>query len=158
MIITEDMIFDTKTKRMRLTNDYVYNDLGTDLANALIDDFDTNLSTIADRTLKRTSDQLYNFIRANCVKLRNANAYYTACYLIATNADWYEAFKDALSEQLVFFSQGGDLSATSGVNVDRGTRVDKSIRDTISDSAIQIMESMGMFHTVIRDIPAVEEW
>lgn len=158
MITTSDMIFTSSTKRMRLTNDYVYNDLGTDLANALIDDFDTNLSTIADRTLKYTSDQLYNFIRANGVKGRNANAYDTACYLIATNADWYEAFKDALSEQLFFFIQGGDLSATSGVNVDRGTRVEKSIRDTISDSAIQIIESMGMFHTVIRYIPAVEEW
>ena len=158
MIITSDMIFDTKTKRMRLTNDYVYNEMGIDLANALIDEFDTNLSTIAERTLKYTSDQLYNFLRMNGVKVSGGNAYKTACYLIATDEDWYEAFKDALAQQLYFFIQGGDLSATSGVNVDRGTRVEKSIRDTISDSAMQIMESMGMFHTVIRDIPAVEEW
>lgn len=156
MIITEDMIFDTKTKRMRLTNDYVYNELGIDLANALIDEFDTNLSTIAERTLKYTSDQLYNFLKMNCVKIQNGNAYNTARYLIATNEEWYEAFKDALSQQLYFFIQSGDLSASSGVHIEKGTRVEKSIRDTISDSAVQIMQSIGMFHTVIRDIP--EEW
>ena len=158
MIVTSDMTFDESTKRMRLTNDYVYNDLGTDLANALIDEFDTNLSTIAERTLKYTSDQLYNFLRMNGVKMRNGNAYDTARYLIATDEDWYEAFKDALSQQLYFFIQSGDLAASTGVHIEKGTRVNKSIRDTISDGALQIMQSMGMFHTIIRDIPAVEEW
>lgn len=158
MIVTSDMEFNTTTKRMRLTNDYVYNELGVDLANALIDEFDTNLSTIADRTLKYTSDQLYNFLRMNGVKFRGCNAYKTACYLIATEEEWYDAFKDALAQQLYFFIQSGDLSAATGVHIEKGTRVEKSIRDTISDGALQIMQSVGMFHTVIRDIPEVALW
>lgn len=157
MITTSDMVFDSNRKRFRLSNDYVYNELGTDLANALIDEFDTNLSTIADRTLKRTSDQLYNFLRAYGVTFgERGTAYDTACYLIATNTEWYYAFRDALAEQLFYFIQGGDVSVTSGLNIEKGTRVEKSIRDTISDGAFSIMNSIGMFHTILRDIP--EEW
>lgn len=144
MIITEDMIFDTKTKRMRLTNDYVYNELGIDLANALIDEFDTNLSTIAERTLKYTSDQLYNYLKAKGVKIKTMNAYDTACYLIATNQEWYDAFKEALGYQLNKFILVGD--------VDDGTE------NWLSRRAKDLMISTGMFHTLLRDIPEVARW
>jgi len=160
MIITSDMVFDSNRKRFRLSNDFVYNELGTDLANALIDEFDTNLSTIADRTLKETSNQLYYYLRENGVKNAYGNAYDTASYLIATNQDWYYSFIDALSAQLYKFIASGKATANTGLNLEKGTKIETNILDDISKEAISIMKSAGMFHTVIRteDIPPVEEW
>lgn len=141
MIITEEMIFDTKTKRFRLTNDYVYNEMGLDLANALIDEFDTNLSTIAERTLRYTSNQLYNFLSSNAVRFWYGNSYDTACYLIATNKGYYDAFRDALEQQLYSFIQNGD-----------------DLSGEICQSAYKIMQSMGMFHKIIPNANIPKEW
>lgn len=159
MITTSDMVFDETRKRFRLTNDYVYNELGTDLANALIDDFDTNLSTIAERTLSKTSNKLYDFLNEHKLDYgENGNSYKTAQYMIATDEDWYYAFRDALAEQLFFFAGAGDVGGSTGINLETGTRINKGFRDTVCDNAIAIMQAQGMFHTVIKDIPAVEEW
>jgi|LSQX01.1.fsa_nt_gb hypothetical protein len=127
MIIDGDMILEGK--RYRLTEEYVYNQ-GYDLNNLLIDEFDTNLSTLARRVLYATSDYLYDYLRNNAVCFR------TTEYLIAHNQEWYETMKRALLYQLETFIEKGD--------------------DIISEKTKNTMRGMGFFHTKMINIP--KEW
>lgn len=133
MIINNEMVFDKESKRFRLNNDYVYNELGVDLDVALMDEFDTNLSTIADRTLKYISNQLYDYIEANAV------SYETTCYLIATNTEWYNTMRNCLGYQLQKFIIDGDDD-----------------ENYLSNKAKKLMLNKGFFHIILRDIP--ERW
>lgn len=102
IIKNNDMIFDETRKRYRLTKDYVKNELGMDLQNILYDEFDANPTTLPDRTIKYTSDMIYDYMK------RVSADYNYACELINTVPEINYAFRDALGYQLMSFVQEGD--------------------------------------------------
>lgn len=132
MIIDNDLIFDEKRQRYYLTEDYVYNELGTDLASILIDDFDTNVSTLTKRKIKYACDMLYTFIDENAF---DKAATYEA---FKENEDIHNALKEALGLQLYYFALNGDVSNDIDVNV----------VNAVSKRAIQVLNGAGAFHLV----------
>ena len=132
MIIDNDLVFDEKRKRYYLTEDYVYNELGTDLASVLIDDLDTNVSTLTKRKIKYACDMLYSFIDENAFdKTATYNAF-------MENEDIHNALKEALGLQLYYFALNGDVS----------NDVDVKVENAVSKRAIQVLNGAGAFHIV----------
>lgn len=107
MIKNKDMVYDTKRKRYRLAENYVLNELGTDLKSILYDEMDSNPTTLPERTLKYTSNMVYDYMKSNCAD------YNYATKLIEDNEEINEAFKDVLSHQLMYFIQMGDLALSA---------------------------------------------
>jgi len=114
MIEDNDLIYDSKMHRYRLTKDYVQNELGIDIIMLTYDEFDTNPTTLPERTLKRTSDNIYEYLRYKC------KDYYYVQELIETNEEVHEAFKLCLQYQLESFIVTGDplLDNLSGLSDD----------------------------------------
>lgn len=125
MITDADLEYDLKRKRYRLNKDYVQNELGIDLNMVLYDEIDANPSTLADRTLKYTSNMVYDYMKRECAD------YKYACELIENDEDIHEAFKDCLYHQLVYFIQVGDLALSA----------DGDMSKMISQRALQILLS-----------------
>lgn len=143
MIIDEDLNFDKRTKRYYLTEEYIINKLGTDISQLVIDDFDTNLTTLVDRTIKYACDMVYDFLCANAVhKL-------SALYRPTQYEEPHFALKRALELQTFDFLQNGDSSLKHGGKVS----------DTVNTRAIQELKSGRLFTTISPNIPEnVEEW
>lgn len=142
MIKDNDLTFNTSNKRYYLTENYVYNKLGTDLALVTFDEFDTNLSTLKARTIEYACDMLYDFIENNAVSRMST------LYDFTQRQEAYEALKKALGYQLLYFIQVGDTS----------TEKDEKVSETVSKRAIQILKANDCFHIVRRVPQNVEEW
>lgn len=142
MIKDNDLTFNASNKRYYLTENYVYNKLGTDLALITFDEFDTNLSTIKARTIEYACDMLYDFIEDNAVNRM------ATLYDFTQREEAHEALKKALGYQLLFFIQVGDTS----------TEVDAKVSNSVSNRAIQVLKANDCFH-IIRRVPKdVGEW
>ena len=109
----KDLIYNMVRGRYRLTKDYVKNELGIDLQMILLDETDTNPTTLPDRTIKYTSDMIYDYMQRVCAD------YKYACYLIETVPEIHEAFKDALGYQLMSFAQEGDNAFSAGGSIEK---------------------------------------
>jgi hypothetical protein len=109
------MITDNKTVyedgKYRLNEDYVLNDMGTDLRMIAYDEFDANPSTLPERILKETSDIVYDYMQVNC------KDYYYACELIRTDQDMHNRFIRALEHQLNAFIIKGDTALNGGEKI-----------------------------------------
>ena len=142
MILDNDMYFNKENKRYYLTNEYVYNKLGTDLDVVLNDELDTNLSTIKERNIEYACDMLYDYIEDNCVNTLSTLYYFTK------DQDAHNALKKALGYQLLDYLQSGDIS------YEKGNRVS----DTVNNRAIQALNNKNCFHVRYTQIPNVLEW
>ena len=89
----------------------------------LLDETDANTTTLPDRTLKYTSNMIYDYMQRVCAD------YKYACELINTVPEIHEAFKDCLSYQLMSFIQEGDKSFSA----------DGSMEKSISAKSMQIL-------------------
>ena len=123
MIKDNDMVYDEKRKRYVLNKDYVENELGTDLTMLLYDELDVNPSTLPERTLKYTSNMVYDYMKRQCAD------YKYACQLIETDEEIHEAFKDCLMHQLTYFASAGDLALSA----------DGDMSKMISQRSLQIL-------------------
>lgn len=128
MIVTDKTIFEKN--RYRLTEDYVLNELGTNLIEYAFDEFDANPSTLPERTLKRTSNMVYEYMRLHC------KDFYYACELIETEQEIYDSFVDALQYQLEDFIINGDR-ALSG-------KKDEELE--ISKRTLDILTGIGVLY------------
>ena len=122
-IKNKDMTFDKVRGRYMLTEDYVRNELGMDLQTILLDEFDANPTTLPKRTIKYTSNMVYDYMQRNC-----ANYKFT-CELINTVPHINEAFKEALGYQLMSFAQEGDKAFSA----------DGSIEKSICQRTLQVL-------------------
>ena len=130
MIIDEDLIFDTKSKRYYLTNNYVLNKLGTDIGAVAYDDLDTNKATFNKRTIEYACDMVYDYIEENAVNPKSSLFYVTQ------DEDAHLALKKALGYQLFYFIQNGDASMSKG----------NKASHTVNNRAIQLLHSKNVFH------------
>lgn len=142
MIVDNDLRFDAEQKRYYLTENYVYNKMGTDLGIVAYDEFDTNVSTLSNRTIEYACDMVYDFLEQNAVHKESAR------YLVTQREEMHNALKRALKYQLFDFIQVGDIST------ERGNKVS----DTVNNRAIQAMLAGGLFHTIAKEIPSVDKW
>lgn len=143
MIIDNDLIFDKKSKRYYLTEEYVLNELNTDIKQLQIDDFATNLSTLAIHNIKWACDIVYDFLCKNAVHRLSA------LYFATKNEEAHECLKRALSYQLLDFIQNGDASMEHGGKVS----------DTVNNRAIQALQEGDLFTIICPKIPKdVNEW
>lgn len=107
MIIDNDLTYDAVRKRYALRSEYVKNEMGLDLNAVLYDELDSNTTTMPKRTLRYTSDMVYDYLKMQAVD------YKYAIELIENNAEVHDDFKDALYHQLVYFIEAGDLALSS---------------------------------------------
>lgn len=142
MIKDNDLTFNTSNKRYYLTENYVYNKLGTDLALVTFDEFDTNLSTLKARTIEYACDMLYDFIEDNAVNRA------ATLYDFTQREEAHEALKKALGYQLLYFIQNGDIANEPG----------NKASNTISNRAIQVLRANDCFHVVRRVPQDIGEW
>lgn len=142
MIIDNEMTFNTENKRYYLTENYVYNKLGTDLSLVAFDELDTNLSTIKTRIIEYACDMVYDFIENNAVAPKST------LYDFTQRQESHDALKKALGYQLLDFIQNGDISMEKG----------NKVSDTVNNRAIQTLLAKDCFN-IIRRVPNnVEEW
>ena len=142
MIKDNDLIFNETNKRYYLSENYVYNKLGTDLALVSFDEFDTNLSTLKARTIEYACDMLYDFIEDNAVNRLST------LYDFTQRAEAHEALKKALGYQLLYFIQNGDVANEPG----------NKVSTTISYRAIQVLRASDCFHIVRRVPKDIGDW
>lgn len=135
-----DMIFNKETKRFYLTEDYVYNKLGTDLSIVAFDELDTNLSTLNERLIEYACDILYDYIEEYSVYPESA------LYHFYVNKDAYNALKKALGYQLLKFVQYGENSNDGDKN------------ESVSKRAIKCLDAKNVFYVRYVTIPPIEEW
>jgi hypothetical protein len=140
MIYNNNLTFDAETKRWYLTEEYVYNEMGIDLEIFMIDDLDTNVSTLKARKIKYACDMLYDYIDA--VAINKESAY----YLFAVNKDFNNALLKALDAQLHYFIVVGDVT----------NDIDGNLKKSVSERAIARLDAVGVFDTVVYSIP--KEW
>lgn len=112
-IKSKDVVFDSTRKRYRLSKDYVKNELGMDLQMMLVDETDTNPTTLPDRAIKYTSNMIYDYMKRVCAD------YNYACELICTVPEIHEAFKDCLGYQLMSFAQEGDKAFSADGSMEK---------------------------------------
>lgn len=136
MIVDNDLELDKKAKRYYLTENYVYNDLGTDLSLIQFDEFDTNISTATKRNIKYACDMVYDYIDENAFD--KTSTYYA----FLEDEDVHRAIKEALGLQLYYFILNGDVSNDVG---------NKSAL-TISSRVVQKLNGAGVFH-IVADVP-----
>lgn len=98
----KDMVYDASRRRYGLSRDYVKNELGMELQSMLYDEFDVNGTTLPDRTIKYTSNMIYDYMERECAN------YKFACWLIENDREWHDKFKDCLGYQLMSFAMEGD--------------------------------------------------
>ena len=109
MITNNNIVYENG--RYRLNEDYVLNEMGTDLRAIAYDEFDANPSTLPTRLLKETSDIVYDYMQANC------KDYYFACELIETDEEMHRRFIRALECQLNAFILKGDPAINGGEKI-----------------------------------------
>lgn len=97
MILDNDLEFDEVTGRYYLKEDYVYNELGTDIGILANDETDTNKHTLVKRNLKYASDMIYDFIDDNAVSPTSTY------YQVTQDKSSHLAIKRALEYQLFDF-------------------------------------------------------
>lgn len=109
------MIIDNKTifegGKYRLNEDYVLNEMGTDLRIIAYDEFDANPSTLPTRLLREVSNVLYDYMETHC------KDFDYACELIETEEKYYNAFVRALEGQLNSFMIKGDSALNGGESI-----------------------------------------
>ena len=140
MVTNSNMIFDEVTKRWYLTEEYVYNEMGIDLDMVLIDDLDTNTSTLKKRKIRYASDMLYDYL--DVVALSKDSAY----YLFAHNQEFNNALLKALDAQLNYFVVMGDIA----------NDIDGTLEKAVSKRAVARLDSVGAFDTIVHTLP--REW
>lgn len=140
MIVDNDLIFNKESKRYYLTEEYVYNKLGIDLSMHIVDETDTNLSTLNKRVIEEACDELYEFVEDNSVSRLST------LYDFAVRKEAHNALKKALGLQLMYFMQLGDTSH----NVEDGNKY------VVNTRALRVLHSANCFHIRYTDIP--EEW
>lgn len=123
MLEDKDMRFDKEEEMYCLTLDYVQNRMHQDLNAVLVDEFDTNTSTMAEDTIKYASAIVYDWLFINC------GNYEDACNLIKNNEKWFKKFKRALSYQLYSLQLEGD----------KGIQTDDDLNKLISVRTKQIL-------------------
>lgn len=142
MIIDNEMTFNTENKRYYLTENYVYNKLGTDLSLVAFDELDTNLSTIKGRIIEYACDMVYDFIENNAVSPQST------LYDFTQRQESHNALKKALGYQLLDFIQNGDISMEKG----------NKVSETVNNRAIQALLAKDCFN-IVRRVPSnVEAW
>lgn len=140
MVTNNNMIFDADSKRWYLTEEYVYNEMGIDLDLVLIDDLDTNTSTLKKRKIKYACDMLYDYL--DVCALSKESAY----YLFAHNKDINNGLLRALDAQLNYFAVVGDVTQDA----------EGKLKKSVSERAIARLDALGVFDTIIHGIP--REW
>lgn len=142
MIIDNEMTFNTESKRYYLTENYVYNKLGTDLSLVAFDELDTNLGTIKGRIIEYACDMVYDFIENNAVSPQST------LYDFTQRQESHNALKKALGYQLLDFIQNGDISMEKG----------NKVSETVNNRAIQALLAKDCFN-IVRRVPSnVEAW
>lgn len=101
MVNNKNLIYDIQRKRYSLNIDYVLNNMG-DLQEILYDETDPNPSTLPERTIKRTSNNVYEFLK------RHSRDFDYNCERIEDEEDINYAFQDALQYQLEDFVYVGE--------------------------------------------------
>lgn len=140
MVTNNNMIFDKDSKRWYLTEEYVYNEMGIDLDLVLIDDLDTNTSTLKKRKIKYACDMLYDYL--DICALSRESAY----YLFAHNKDINNGLMRALDAQLNYFAVVGDTTQDA----------EGKLKQSVSERAVARLDALGVFDTIVNFIP--REW
>lgn len=140
MILDNDLVLDRNTGRYYLTETYVYNEMGTDIALLQNDELDTHKETLVKRNIKYACDMIYDFIDDNAVSPQSTY------YYVTWNKLAHNSIKRALELQVFDFLQKGDSSMEDGGKV------------AINSRAIQTLNANSCFHVVARDIPEITEW
>ena len=94
----EHMIYDYDTHRYILTEKYVNEELGINLKNILKNEI------AMKRALKQASNQVYRFIHSH----NTAESFQD--YIIAKTESGRKIIKEAMTEQLMYLTMGGDVS------------------------------------------------
>lgn len=143
----EDMEYDKNSHMYILTPYYCVNTLlfPDDLGLKMYDM--QKKSSAVKAYLKRVSRTLYNFIYQHTMQTPIVE------WEIAKLPQIREPFKEALSEQLLYMRNNGDLQMYSGVDYKRGTMLDVPNYKAISPVAIQILNSCGLLYTGERCCP-----
>lgn len=143
MIETCDMIFDPHKKRYYLSEQYVYNQLGTNMKVLLDDELDTNRATIVKRNIQYACDMVYGYL---CENAYDKNS---ALYIVTQNEDCNQSLKRALSYQVLMYAFNGDLT------MDISTLPNQEV----NRRAIQELKSGDILTTYVFNVPNnVEEW
>lgn len=140
MIVDNEVVFNASNKRYYLTEDYVYNKLGTDISLHAIDDTDTNLSTLGKRIIEEACDELYEYIEENSVDRLST------LYDFTVREEAHNAIKKALGLQLLYFIQVGDTSHS----------VEDGNKYVVNTRALRVLNGANCFHIRYTNIP--KEW
>lgn len=152
------MKYDYNKHRYVLTEEHVLESMNIDLRAILNASMSADIANVVDRLLDRVSFEVYSFIYRVC-----AFRYETEKTLALDNGA-RGFILEALEEQLLYILQNGDLAAMSGVNVQTGLAMDKSVKRAaeIAPLAEDVLISSGYVSAIIprgmRDIiPHYEE-
>ena len=140
------MAYDRATHRYRLTELYVLQVLNRNLHDVLADNgAASDIAKEPGILLDRISRQVYAFC------MRCTATPFIRERRMALEGGLRSAIMDAMSEQLIYVLNNGDLSAFTGVNVDTGAAVDagRMRQAEIAPMAKDILAQCGLANVII---------
>ena len=143
----DDMVYDQEYHRYILTPEFVETKLNRDLSSVLNEDSAAiDESAEAGIFLDRVSQQIYDFCMTNTpFPFRRERD-------MALRSEWRLPIKRAMTEQLVYILNNGDISNELGINIDTGMTLDhrEMRRAEIAPRAYDILAMSGMFNLAFR--------
>lgn len=125
----EHMIYDYETHRYILTEKFALDELGINLKNILIND------VAVKRALKQASNQVYRFIHS-CNTAESLQD-----YIIAKTESGRKIIKEAMAEQLMYLTMGGDISRVHDWEK-RAMYLDDNAKDVLMQTIPEIASSI----------------
>lgn len=131
----ETMIYDTITHQYALTPEYFARVTGEDLYTRLNTRGVVDRNAFAKNWLRNVSRVLYAYI------YRSSTHTPFVEYLLAKTPELRDLLKDALVEQGLYMLANGDISKFSGVDIRRGSVIDRNtlIASAVSPIAVDIL-------------------
>ena len=140
------MSYDKTSHRYKLTELYVLQVLNRNLADIMADDgAASDIAKEPSILLDRISRQIYGYCM-RCSATPNLRE-----RQMALDGGLRRFIMEAMSEQLIYILNNGDLSAYTGVNVDTGTTIDhaRMRQAEIAPLALDILARCGLASVVI---------
>ena len=135
--------YDISTHRHTITEEYMRDEYGVELAGVLDSTGDINPATLPERWLNQVSILLHNYI------YRYAKNRKITEYKLAMEDDWIDCLQEAMGQlALSLLLTNNNISLLTGINIQEGKKVDREdiIQNVVPVNVEDILRNGGLLY------------
>ena len=139
----EYITYDIKRHRHTITEEYMRDEYGVELAGVLDSTGDINPATLPERWLNQVSIIIHNYI------YRYAKNKKVTEYKLATDDNWIDCLQEAMGQlALSLLLTNNNISLLTGINIQEGKKVDREdiIQNVVPVNVEDILRNGGLLY------------